>query len=136
MNSVKEEWRNVESFPNYQVSSLGGIRNITTNKLLRPYDAGNGYLRIGLIRDKKKFQFYVHRLVLLAFKGNPPDDLKITCDHQDGNKRNNNINNLFWASYKDQQENIKARKFFSFEDQPPKEPRLSQVEILFRMYFT
>lgn len=74
-----------------------------------------GYLRVGV----KGKVIYVHRLVMLAFYGKSD----LTFDHIDGNKENNNLNNL---EYVTQTENVKRfhdkkvlwnnREFRSFKD--------------------
>ena len=33
---MEEEWRLIEGFPNYEVSSLGRVRNRTTGQVLKP----------------------------------------------------------------------------------------------------
>ena len=126
--TIKEEWRTIQTFPNYQVSNLGNVRNTLTNKLLTPYDAGNGYMRIGLTRDGKKHQFYVHRLVCVAFRPNP--EKKETVNHLNGIKNDNRLSNLEFATYKEQQADIQFRRFFSYEEP---EPKLTRVDIT--MYF-
>ncbi len=55
-----------------------------------------GYLRVSV----KGKDMYVHRLVMLAFYGKSD----LTVDHIDGNKENNNLNNL---EYVTQAENVK-----------------------------
>ncbi|ATE82723.1 HNH endonuclease [Lactococcus phage LP9210] len=74
-----------------------------------------GYLRVSV----KGKDMYVHRLVMLAFYGKSD----LTVDHIDGNKENNNLNNL---EYVTQAENVKRfhdkkvlwnnREFRSFSD--------------------
>ena len=74
-----------------------------------------GYLRLSV----KGKDMYVHRLVMLAFCGKSD----LTVDHIDGNKENNNLNNL---EYVTQAENVKRfhdkkvlwnnREFRSFSD--------------------
>lgn len=55
-----------------------------------------GYLAVQLRKDGKGKSYYVHRLVGLAFIPNP-QNLE-TIDHIDGNKLNNNADNLQWLS--------------------------------------
>lgn len=92
----------------YSVSSLGAVRanwsdvprrncnkrvRIEKTKLLKSFVHTTGYLRVSLGRNKSR---YVHRLVASAFIPNP-DNLP-QVDHIDGNKQNNNINNLRWVT--------------------------------------
>ena len=32
---IFEQWRTIDEYPNYQVSNLGRVMNITTNKILK-----------------------------------------------------------------------------------------------------
>ena len=68
--------------------------------------------------------FYAHRLVAENFIPNP-NHLPIV-NHKDGNKLNNNINNLEWASYSD---NIKhAHSFNLIQKRREKELYLGDFE--------
>lgn len=87
----------------YQVSNLGQIKSIprkyvTKERLLNQYNR-NGYLCVGLQGPKYR---YVHILVAEAFIPNPEN--KPTVNHKDGNKHNNRVDNLEWATYS---ENLK-----------------------------
>ena len=62
-----------------------------------PWDNHNGYSMID-VGHKKRYR--VHRLVALGFIPNP--DNKPTVNHKDGNKHNNHVSNLEWATYKEQ----------------------------------
>ncbi len=51
--------------------------------------------------------FYVHRLVAEAFIPNPYN--KPTVDHIDRNPQNNHVENLRWATYREQSKNQGSR---------------------------
>jgi len=49
--TVAEEWKKVDGYPNYEVSSLGRVRNLLKNKknkILKGSKDCAGYLRVGL----------------------------------------------------------------------------------------
>lgn len=63
-------------------------------RLIRKCYIGDvGYLRIEIQRKR----YFVHRLLAQHFIPNP--DNKPTVNHIDGNKLNNDLSNLEWASY-------------------------------------
>ena len=69
-------------------------------KQLRPSVDKYGYERVVLTKDGIRKTYSVHKLVALAFIPNPEN--KTTINHIDGNKRNNNVSNLEWATHKEQ----------------------------------
>jgi len=79
----------------YKISSLGRVKSVRKNKILKYDTSPSGYLFIG-IRNKK---YRLHRLVATHFIPNP---LKYNqVNHKDLNKKNNCINNLEWCTWKD-----------------------------------
>lgn len=70
-------------------------------KQLRPSVDKDGYERVVLTKDGIRKTYSVHKLVALAFIPNPEN--KTTINHIDGNKRNNNVLNLEWATEKENQ---------------------------------
>lgn len=91
-----EIWKDIDGFDNYEVSTFGNVRNKKTGHLYLNYDNGHGYLCVNVKIDKKQFNWLIHRLVAQAFIDN--SDNKPEVDHKDGNKSNNNVNNLRWAT--------------------------------------
>lgn len=95
-----EEWREIKGFDGkYFVSNLGNVLSLVYRKarILKPQDA-NGYNYVNLAGTHQK----VHRLVANAFLLNP--DNKPVVHHIDGNKRNNIVSNLEFATYKENTE--------------------------------
>ena len=94
----------------YEVSNLGNVRSIERYannghnngfrklplKVLKPALGKAGYLLVTLSVDNTQSSQNVHRLVARAFIQNETN--KPQVNHKDGNKENNNINNLEWAT--------------------------------------
>lgn len=100
-----EEWREVpDTKRKYYVSNKGRVLSLCHRKghLLKPYirygRANGGYYSVCINKKNKR----VHRLVMLAFVGVPPDGCIV--HHRDGNKLNNELQNLQYAT---QSENMK-----------------------------
>jgi len=87
-----EEWKDIEGYKIYQVSSFGNVRNKNTGRILKACNKG-GYFSVGLSNKKIK-SIEVHRLVAKAFITNPEN--KPHVNHKDKNGLNNNIKNLEW----------------------------------------
>lgn len=97
-----EVWENIEGFNGvYQISNLGRVKSFKKNKFINgkilKLETSNryGYLRISLRRQGQEKKYLIHRLVAKAFiyKGNGN-----IVNHKDGNKQNNNVNNLEWCT--------------------------------------
>jgi hypothetical protein len=97
---MEEIWKTIEDFPNYEVSIFGNIKNKTSGKLLKPSLNSSGYYRCTLINNLKKKTITIHRIVSQIFLPNPEN--KPTVNHIDRNKINNNLKNLEWATYIEQ----------------------------------
>lgn len=106
---IQEIWKDIKDYEGlYQVSNLGRIRSLDKmvwngqsywemkGKILIPGKDKDGYLQIGLYKNKKRKGFKIHRLVSEYFIEN--EENKPEVNHKDGNKQNNNANNLEWVT--------------------------------------
>lgn len=96
------QWRDIPGYnEKYQISDSGKIRNKITGLERKPYVNENGYYIIGFYDSAKGHTVHhrVHRLVAEAFIPNP--EFKRTVNHIDGNKQNNHVENLEWATQKE-----------------------------------
>lgn len=101
-NRMKEEWRTIKGFDNYEVSNKGNVRNIKTNRQLKIAYQPSGYAIVSLRANGTTRTSAVNRLVMNAF--NPiEDDKNIRYDvvHIDNDKRNNELSNLKWMTHTD-----------------------------------
>ena len=93
---MEEIYKKIDDYDNYEISNLGNVRNINTNRILKLHETNCGYLRVSVCKDGIMKKFYIHRLVALHFIPNPQNLTDI--DHIDQNKTNNSISNLRWVS--------------------------------------
>ena len=95
----KEIWKDIPGYEGlYQASNLGRIKKIwkTKETIMKPSLQKEGYLRIGLVKNSKRKSYQVHRLIALCFIDNIYN--KKYVNHIDGNKQNNNADNLEWVT--------------------------------------
>jgi hypothetical protein len=96
---------------NYKVDKYGSVFGLN-GKELKPATDKKGYLRVGLTINKKLCTKKVHRLVAIEFIPNPLN--KPCVNHIDGNKKNNNVTNLEWVTYKENTEHAIKNNLFYF----------------------
>jgi hypothetical protein len=96
---LKEEvWAWVDGWDAYQISSLGRVRRHYKNgtaRILKP-SSTRGYAHISLSKNDVKTNRRIARLVAEAFIPNPLN--KPQVNHKDGNKANDWVCNLEWAT--------------------------------------
>ena len=90
-----EIWKDVPDYEGYQISNLGNVYSLKSNKMLTKQDK-RGYLVVTLYKDNKKHYISVHRLVALAFIPNPYHYEQV--NHKDEDKKNNVVENLEWCT--------------------------------------
>ena len=111
---MEEIWKDIKGYEGYyQVSNLGRVKSLERYIEVHRQDGDRmqyqpevimsqivnfcGYLIICLRKPReKRKKFMVHRLVAQAFIPNPKN--KEQVNHIDGNKQNNCVDNLEWAT--------------------------------------
>lgn len=95
-----EIWKDIPGFDNYECSTEGRIRNKKRNSLIKPSKDNHGYAVSSLMINKERKNIKFHRIIALTFL--PNFENKPTVEHKDGNKFNNKLYNLKWATHKEQ----------------------------------
>jgi hypothetical protein len=108
----QEIWKDVLGYEgNYQISSLGRVKSLiretyngkgyfnSKEKFLKQRTTTKGYYGYSLTKNNKTIDFLAHRLIAVAFIENPFN--KRTVNHKDSVRTNNSIDNLEWASYRE-----------------------------------
>ena len=92
-----EEWKMIKGYEGiYDISSMGRVRSFETGYIYKTFVNQRGYPVITLRKGKERTTKRIHRLVALAFIYNTEG--KPQVNHLDGNKLNNNVENLEWCT--------------------------------------
>ena len=102
-----EIWKDIHGYNGfYQVSNIGNIRSKDRNvngrwgkqsrngTMLKTAPMKNGYIGVCLYDNGIKKTLSVHRLVISSFCGKS----NLQCNHKDGDKTNNSIENLEYCT--------------------------------------
>lgn len=106
----EEHWKPIIGFEGlYEISDLGRVKSLSRyvkskanskmkipERILKTGKNSCGYALVVLMKNNKRHNKLVHRLVAEAFINNPENYAVV--NHIDGNKQNNNVSNLEWCS--------------------------------------
>jgi len=105
-------WKTIPNFDKqYQINPNGEVRihpsfigdnrinALKASSLVSVHTASDGYRRVNLRRNGKQGSYHIHRLLLLTFR--PTKITNLQVNHIDGDKLNNNFDNLEWCSQVD-----------------------------------
>ncbi len=106
----QEEWKQVEGFERYLISTHGrAISTVTKPKELKIQTDKLGYKFIRMYPEDARFGYYpgkrgmipklekIHRLVIQTF--NPTEDKSLQVNHVNGDKSDNRLENLEWVTH-------------------------------------
>lgn len=87
-------------------------------KKVNAWETGNGYLFVHTTNKNIRYQRNIHRIVAETFIPNP--DNKPQVAHKNGNRKDNRVENLYWATAKENEAD-KIKHFTKLEAE--KHPR-------------
>lgn len=101
----------------YSVSKSGKVKG-PSGKILKPQDNFHGYDMVNISCYGKVVHRTVHRIVAETFLPNEEGFEQI--NHKDGNKKNNNVENLEWCDRSDNMKHAarELKKAFGFASRP------------------
>jgi len=98
-----EEFKCISGYESYyEISNYGRVKTLHNRYkeciFKKPFVRKDGYVVVNLVKDNKQNTFYLHRLVAGHFIPQDGNILKSEVNHMDGNKQNNQIDNLEWCT--------------------------------------
>ena len=99
----------ISDLPGFEVSEKGDVWRTCNGEhkyKLTPFVGKRGYYNFYVRFGNKRKHLKLHRLLAKAFIPNPQNLSEVM--HLDGNKLNNNLDNLAWGSHKD---NLSAKNW-------------------------
>lgn len=124
-----EVWKDIQGYEGiYQVSNMGRVKRLVgyqckKERILCGRLDKDGYRCVVLHKDGKEKNNKLHRMVAKAFIPNPEN--KNTVNHIDCNKDNNVVENLEWATDKEQMAHAKKNNRLVYTEFQKKQTQLA-----------
>jgi len=103
----KEIWKTIKGYPDYEVSSFGGVKSLGRlilkygkkpflykERILKPVVISGGYLAVNLYSNGVVKMRTIHQLVAEAFLNHKPNGHKLVVNHINFNKADNRVKNI------------------------------------------
>jgi len=104
---MKEIFKTIPNYPDYQVSNLGRVKSLKQGKeKILKHRIVSGYPYVTLFK-KGRNHFHVHRLVMMTFVDTSNG---MIVNHKDSNKLNNRLDNLEYVTYRQNSQHGYSRK--------------------------
>ena len=97
-----EEYKEIKGWSNYFINREGVVKRKWKTReptALSKHLGNKGYYKLTLTHNNKSKNLLLHRLLAIAFIPNP--DNKLCVDHIDRNRTNNELSNLRWVTYRE-----------------------------------
>ena len=113
----------------YTIDENGNVFDVKNNRFKKSYINKKGYIRYSFYINGKSKTFFAHRLVLMTF--NPIEGMEnLQVNHIDGNKKNNNINNLEWCTQSENQRHAFKMGLISRKGTKNSQCRLTEEQVI------